>query len=48
MMSLFLITQRGFTNFTSPGADRFKIDLSLTKKPLTDINDTGFYRIIKS
>ena len=38
---------KGFTNFTSPGADRFKIDLSLTKKPLTDINDTDFIELLR-
>jgi hypothetical protein len=38
---------KGFTNFASPGADRFKIDLSLTKKPLTDINDTDFIELLR-
>ena len=31
---------KGFTNYAAPGADRFKISLSLTKKLLTDTNDT--------
>ena len=38
---------KGFTNFASPGADRFKIDLSLTKKPLTNINDTDFIELLR-
>jgi len=31
---------QGFSNYSAPGADRFKIELELTKKPLND-NDTG-------
>ena len=36
---------KGFTNYAAPGADRFKIGLSLTKKLLTDTNDTDFIEI---
>ena len=38
---------KGFTNFAAPGADRFKISLSLTKKSLTDFNDTDFIEILR-
>jgi hypothetical protein len=38
---------KGFTNFAAPGADRFKISLSLTKKPLTDFNDNDFIEILR-
>jgi hypothetical protein len=38
---------KGFTNFAAPGADRFKIDLTLTKKSLTDFNDTNFIEILR-
>ncbi len=38
---------KGFTNFASPGADRLKIGLSLTKKPLTDVNDTDFIELMR-
>lgn len=37
----------GFTNFSAPGADRLKIDLSLTKKLLSDINDTDFIELLR-
>ena len=39
---------KGFTNFAAPGADRFKISLNLTKKSLTDFNDTDFIEIFRS
>ena len=32
----------GFTNFAAPGADRLKINLTLTKKLISDKNDTDF------
>jgi hypothetical protein len=38
---------KGFTNFASPGADRFKIDLTLTKKSLDDTNDTDFVELLR-
>jgi len=39
---------KGFTNFASPGADRFKIELKLTKKLLTDNdNDTDFIELLR-
>ena len=37
----------GFTNFSAPGADRLKIELSLTKKFLSDINDTDFIELLR-
>ncbi|MEY3470457.1 MAG: Synechococcus phage [Actinomycetota bacterium] len=38
---------KGFTNYAAPGADRFKISLSLTKKLLSDTNDTDFVEILR-
>ena len=38
---------KGFTNFAAPGADRFKISLTLTKKLLTDLNDIDFIEILR-
>ena len=38
---------KGFTNFAAPGADRFKISLKLSKKPLTDNKDTNFVEILR-
>ena len=38
---------KGFNNFSAPGADRFKIRLSLTKKPLEDKDDTTFVELIR-
>ena len=38
---------KGFTNFAAPGADRFKISLTLTKKSLTDFDDTDFIEILR-
>jgi hypothetical protein len=38
---------KGFTNYAAPGADRFKISLTLTKKLLTDTNDTDFIEILR-
>ena len=37
----------GFTNYAAPGADRFKISLVLTKKLLSDLNDTDFVELLK-
>jgi hypothetical protein len=39
---------KGFTNYAAPGADRFKISVSLTKKLLTDnTNDTDFIELLR-
>ena len=38
---------KGFTNFAAPGADRFKITAKLTKKALTDKNDTSFVELYR-
>ena len=38
---------RGFSNYASPGADRLKIELTLSKKDLTDFNDSNFVEILK-
>ena len=38
---------KGFTNYAAPGADRFKIDLVLTKKLLSDNNIADFFEILR-
>jgi len=38
---------KGFTNFAAPGADRLKITLSLTKKLITDVDDTDFVELLR-
>ena len=38
---------KGFTNYAAPGADRLKITLNLTKKQLTDTDDTNFVELVK-
>ncbi len=38
---------KGFTNFAAPGADRLKITLTLTKKLLTDLDDTDFVELLR-
>ena len=38
---------KGFTNYAAPGADRFKINLTLTKKLLSDLNDTDFVELLR-
>ena len=38
---------KGFSNFAAPGADRFKIELILIKKDLTDIDDTNFIELMR-
>ena len=38
---------KGFTNYAAPGADRLKISLNLTKKQLTDTEDTNFVELVK-
>ena len=37
----------GFTNFAAPGADRFKVTISLSKKDLNDYNDQNFIEIAR-
>ena len=38
---------KGFTNYAAPGADRFKISLSLSKRSLDDLNDTNFIELVR-
>ncbi len=38
---------KGFTNYAAPGADRLKIELKLTKKQLTDNEDTSFVELVR-
>ena len=38
---------KGFTNFAAPGADRFKISVKLSKKVLTDYEDTNFVELMR-
>lgn len=38
---------KGFSNFASPGSDRLKITLNLSKKDLTDNNDTNFIELLR-
>ena len=38
---------KGFSNYAAPGSDRLKINLTLTKKLLTDTNDTDFIEVLK-
>jgi len=38
---------KGFTNYAAPGADRFKISVDLSKKSLTDNEDTNFVELVK-
>jgi hypothetical protein len=38
---------KGFTNYAAPGADRFKINLTLTKKLISDLNDTDFVELLR-
>ena len=38
---------KGFNNFSAPGADRLKIEASLTKKPLNNYNDTNFIELLR-
>ena len=38
---------RGFSNYAAPGADRLKISTTLSKKSLTDFNDSSFIEIVK-
>jgi hypothetical protein len=38
---------KGFSNFAAPGADRLRINLVLSKKPITDFNDTDFVEVVR-
>jgi hypothetical protein len=38
---------QGFSNFAAPGADRFTIQLTLSKKPLDDLNDDSFIELFR-
>jgi hypothetical protein len=38
---------QGFSNFSAPGADRFKLDLVLDKKELTDTDTDSFVEILR-
>jgi len=38
---------KGFSNYAAPGADRVRIGLTLTKKVLSDTNDTDFVEIMR-
>tara|TARA_B100000900_G_scaffold78040_1_gene62507 strand:- start:4059 stop:11225 length:7167 start_codon:yes stop_codon:yes gene_type:complete len=38
---------KGFSNFAAPGADRFKISATLSKKSLSDTSDVNFVEVIK-
>ena len=38
---------KGFSNYASPGADRLKISLTLSKRSLTDTNDTNFVELLR-
>ena len=38
---------KGFSNFASPGSDRLKISLNLSKKDLSDNNDTNFIELLR-
>jgi hypothetical protein len=38
---------QGFSNYAAPGADRFKISLTLISKDLTDFNDDSFIELFR-
>jgi len=38
---------KGFTNYAAPGADRLKINLTLSKKLISDTNDTDFVELLR-
>ena len=38
---------KGFTNYAAPGADRLKFNLTLSKKLLTDNDDTNFVELMR-
>lgn len=38
---------KGFSNFAAPGADRFKIELRLSKREVDDLNTDSFVEILR-
>jgi hypothetical protein len=38
---------QGFSNYAAPGADRFRITLELSKKPLNDLETNNFVEILR-
>lgn len=38
---------KGFTNYSAPGSDRFKVSTKLSKQLLTDFEDTNFIELLK-
>ena len=38
---------KGFSNYAAPGADRLKINLTLIKKDIEDLNDTDFVELMR-
>jgi hypothetical protein len=38
---------KGFTNYSAPGADRFRLKTNLSKQLLTDFEDTNFIEILR-
>ena len=38
---------KGFTNYAAPGADRLKSGLTLSKKLISDTNDTDFVELLR-
>ena len=38
---------QGFSNFSAPGADRLKFDVTLIKKEITDFNDENFVELLR-
>jgi hypothetical protein len=38
---------KGFTNYSAPGADRFKLKVKLSKQLLNDYDDTNFIEILR-
>jgi len=38
---------QGFSNFSAPGADRLKFDVTLIKKELSDFNDENFVELLR-
>lgn len=45
--SLLNDNAQGFSNYTAPGADRFKIELKLSKKEITDNETYNFIEILR-
>lgn len=45
--SSLLDNAKGFTNFSAPGADRFKLSTKLSSKSLTDFDDKNFIELLR-